>query len=99
MTVSMPPRLREGIQVVDRSWMPGEPGATCLLASMDAEVMRIAPMDPRRVALARHVPPCLQASLALLQTPTACPAQWINASTVAATMSTILLRSTASVCT
>ena len=67
MTVSMPPRLREGIQVVDRSWMPGEPGAMRLLASMDAEVMRIAPMDPRRVALARHVPPCLQASLAILE--------------------------------
>lgn len=99
MTVSMPPRLLEGVQVVDRSWMPGEPGATRLLASIDAEVMRIEPMDPRRVALTRHVPPSIQESLALLKTPTACPAQWMNASTVAATMSTILVRSTASVCT
>ncbi len=63
MTASMPPRLLEGVRVIDLTWILVGAGATRLLASMGAQVMRIEPTEPRRVDLARHVPPFLQDTL------------------------------------
>ena len=60
MTAPMPPRLLEGVRVIDLTWILVGAGATRLLASMGDEVMRIEPTDPRRVDLARYVPPFLQ---------------------------------------
>ena len=60
MTAPMSPRLLEGVRVIDLTWILVGTGATCLLASMGAEVMRIEPTDQRRVDLARYVPPFLQ---------------------------------------
>jgi crotonobetainyl-CoA:carnitine CoA-transferase CaiB-like acyl-CoA transferase len=56
MTTSVP-RLLEGIRVIDLTWILVGAGATRLLASMGAEVIRIEPTDPRRLDLARYVPP------------------------------------------
>ena len=60
MTASMLPRLLESVRVIDLTWILVGAGATRLLASMGAEVMRIEPADPRRLDLARYVPPFLQ---------------------------------------
>lgn len=96
----MPPRLLEGVQGIDLTWILVGPGATRLLASMSVEVMRLAPIDLCRVDLWRVMShPASRIPLALLKTPTVCPAQWMNALTVApavATMSTKILSSTAS---
>jgi crotonobetainyl-CoA:carnitine CoA-transferase CaiB-like acyl-CoA transferase len=60
MSVPVPPRLLEGIRIIDLTWILVGPGATRILASMGAEVIRIEPTDPARVDLARHVPPLIQ---------------------------------------
>ncbi|MCZ6875004.1 MAG: CoA transferase [bacterium] len=60
MTRPVPPRLLEGIRVIDLTWILVGPGATRLLASMGAEVIRIEPTDPARVDMARYVPPFIQ---------------------------------------
>ena len=60
MTTPVPPRLLEGIRIIDLTWILVGPGATRILASMGAEVIRIEPTNPARVDLARFVPPFLQ---------------------------------------
>jgi len=57
MTLPGPPRLLEGIRVIDLTWILVGAGATRLLASMGAEVIRIEPADLYRLDLARYVPP------------------------------------------
>ncbi len=57
MTPPIPPRLLEGIRVIDLTWILVGPGATRILSSMGAEVIRIEPTDPARIDLARLVPP------------------------------------------
>lgn len=68
MTASTP-RLLEGVRVIDLTCILVGTGATRLLASMGAEVLRIEPTDPRRVDLARYVPPFLQDTLGLPEDP------------------------------
>lgn len=60
MTTPVPPRLLEGVRIIDLTWILVGPGATRILASMGAEVIRIEPTDPARVDLARYVPPFIQ---------------------------------------
>ena len=60
MTAPMPPRLLEGVRVIDLTWILVGAGAIRLRASMGAEVIRIEPTPPRRVDLARYVLPFLQ---------------------------------------
>lgn len=60
MTASMPPCLLEGMRVIDLTWILVGAGATRLLASMGAEVIRIEPTDPCRLDLACYVPSFLQ---------------------------------------
>ncbi len=57
MPLPDPPRLLAGIRIIDLTWILVGAGATRILASMGAEVIRIEPTDPRRVDLARYVPP------------------------------------------
>jgi crotonobetainyl-CoA:carnitine CoA-transferase CaiB-like acyl-CoA transferase len=57
MTLPAVPRMLAGIRVIDLTWILVGPGATRLLASMGAEVIRIEPTDPARVDMARYVPP------------------------------------------
>lgn len=57
MTLPGLPRLLEGIRVIDLTWILVGAGATRLLASMGAEVIRIEPTDLYRLDLARYVPP------------------------------------------
>lgn len=60
MTIPAPPRLLEGIRVIDLTWILVGAGATRLLASMGAEVIRIEPTDLYRLDLARYVPPFIR---------------------------------------
>jgi crotonobetainyl-CoA:carnitine CoA-transferase CaiB-like acyl-CoA transferase len=60
MTAPVLPCLLAGIRIIDLTWILVGPGATRILASMGAEVIRIEPTSPARVDLARHVPPFLQ---------------------------------------
>lgn len=60
MTDALPPRLLEGIRIIDLTWILVGPGATRILASMGAEVIRIEPTHPARIDLARMVAPFIQ---------------------------------------
>ena len=60
MTVPVPPHLLQGVRIIDLTWILVGPGATRILTSMGAEVIRIEPTDPGRVDLARYVPPFIQ---------------------------------------
>lgn len=60
MTLPAVPHLLEGRCVIDRTWILLGPGATRLLASMGAEVIRIELTNPSRAGIARYVPPFMQ---------------------------------------
>ncbi|WP_089935291.1 CaiB/BaiF CoA transferase family protein [Candidatus Entotheonella palauensis] len=60
MTTPVPPSLLEGIRVIDLTWILVGPGATRILSSMGAEVIRIEPTAPTRVDLGRFVAPFIR---------------------------------------
>lgn len=60
MTTPAAPLLLEGIRVIDLTWILVGPGATRILSSMGAEVIRIEPTEPARVDLARFVAPFIR---------------------------------------
>jgi CoA-transferase family III len=88
MTAPVPPRLLEGVRIIDLTWILVGPGATRILASMGAEVIRIEPTNPARVDLARFVPP-FRICQALPKTHMGYPSHSLSASTAVAITSTI----------
>jgi len=89
MTAPALPRLLAGIRIIDLTWILVGAGATRILASMGAEVIRLEPTNPARVDLARFVPPFIQDTPGPPEDPYGLSFSLTNASTVAGTTSTI----------